>query len=184
MRYQISFLIFLLAVGCVSSQAVQAPMVGGGFDNLYQIIENNTLQSRQTSDKVENLYGKIQETMTSWTGNIIFANSLFMILIYLVIVFVDKRNKKLKRKTYEDYIKDMETKADIKAKENIKTLSDLNEKTNYLLSNIGTFIKLIEDRELTKDNKKLTETYFKRGFTMGIAYGLIILVIYKILAGV
>jgi len=165
--------LYLLIIGLILSinaagQPVQAPIMGGGLDQLSRVIENNTAQSLSTQKTLEDLNGRIIETMSSWTGNIIFAESVFMLLIYLIIVFIDKRAKRLNKKKYEELIIHLETEAELRSRKHAELLDRMNVK-------IERFVNVMDSlNALTREKDIDLKTFQKKAAINGFCFGVLI----------
>jgi peptidoglycan hydrolase CwlO-like protein len=167
--------LLLLSSLCVA-QPVQAPVAGGSLENLYKVIENNTAQSQNMQKSMEDLNGRIQETMSSWTGKIIFAESVFMLLMYSIILFFERRHRRLNRKRYEEKIQELEQAQEIKARNNKELLENMNQKLERFIGSIDYFNNLTKEKDI--DIRQIEHKAFFNGICYG---GLAVIILVKVL---
>lgn len=99
--------LMLLATATTSQQTQQD--TGSGLQLLIRAIENNTQANQANQRKIEDINGRIEEQNTRFIGSSLMGNAVFITLLYVVFLIVDKVRKNKMKKQREEYIQELET---------------------------------------------------------------------------
>lgn len=164
----------IIAFLLVNTVNAQTPITSntGGLTELIEAIQNNTRQQEEDTKKIEDMYGYIEEQNQKWIGINLIGNGLFITMLFLIMVFLDRLRRKKLKKSHEEYIKELEkeliaTKAGL-----IETLKYTNDRSKELLDKINSLDTRYN--ELINSIKKPGDVDVKFYFFIGAMAGVIL----------
>jgi tetrahydromethanopterin S-methyltransferase subunit G len=167
-----SIILLILLSSLVTAQ--EPPPSGiSQIDILVNNIQSMNASMSNMQAKIDNVPGLIQENYYKEGGRIIFGDVLGILIIYLCIVFFEKRRKLMGKKTHEQYIRELEDKLKSREDKIFDRFNDTTKRIQELTTRIESVTTKPEIKEVNV------------GITRGqLAYKQGVLVFFLSLAGI
>ena len=140
--------ILILLSSLVAAQDLPPP---SGVSQIDIIVNTITGMNQTISDmtvKLDNVPRLIQENYYKEGGRIIFGDVLGVLIIYLCIIFFEKRRKLMGKKTHEEYIRELEDKLKSREDNIFQRFNDTTKKIEELTTKIESVTNKPETKEV------------------------------------
>lgn len=166
MKKEATIAVLMIFLGILTNaQPVQAPAQGGTLDQLIQSIQENTAQNKQQGKLLEDIPGRVENIVSELSQKLIIETCLFMVLLYLGMVFVERVRKRFKLKGYEQKIDELKTENRKIIKETDSQLVSINRDLKEMIRELDK-VKNVDIRLTKKTKEKI--------FINGLCFGFLI----------
>jgi len=166
MKKTLFILILLCSLVAAQNRPPETPAPPPSGISQIDILVNNIKSMNASMNhmqvKIDNVPGLIQENYYKEGGRIIFGDVLGVLIIYLCIVFFEKRRRLMGKKTHEEYIRELEDKLKSREDKIFERFNDTTKKIEELSEKIESVTNRPEIKEVNVGITK-GQLAFKQG---------------------
>jgi NADH:ubiquinone oxidoreductase subunit 5 (subunit L)/multisubunit Na+/H+ antiporter MnhA subunit len=166
MKKLISFLALFALVGLVAAQEEQKK--GGTLEDLSSQIQRFNDITAKNTEIIKGIPGLIEEQYKRQTGSIIVGTSIFLLAMYCGVFFFDRLRKIRKKKSHEEYIKDLEDRLTLQGSAYIQQLKEHDIHATQLLTEVSAIRDRIRAYSDDYPQKKQDKTVYYAMLIFGI----------------
>ena len=139
MKKLFALLILGLLTHAVYAAPISEPVKGSTIEQMKDALEKNTKSTERNTQIVEDIPLKIEGEFTQWVGVHLMGNAIFMTILFLIYLFLDKLRIKRNKKKYTEYLEELET----ELKTNKLSLIETVSYNNNLMSESNKQLKTV-----------------------------------------